>query len=90
MGVTAKDMGIKCLGKYLINRSGQNVGFYCDPKFSWTATTHLRLVGFISITPCSTEQGTHWYNKGRKKNPIPLTGMFIKTSHLNDSRLYRV
>lgn len=28
LAVTTKDLGIKCLVKYLIKRSGQNIGFY--------------------------------------------------------------
>lgn len=44
---------------------------YRDPQLSWIATMHLRFVGFTSITPCSSKQGTHWCHKGRKKPRFP-------------------
>lgn len=65
--VTDRDFCINCLGKYLLKRSGQNAGSYCDPKFSWIGTPHMWLVEFIFMIPCSIKQGTYWCDIGRKK-----------------------
>ena len=65
--ITAKISLYELFGERQVKRSGQNVAFYCDLRFSWPGTAHLWLAAFISITPCSSKQGKHWYNKGRKK-----------------------